>query len=285
MRRYTDGMRLVSNSPAASARRSRPAFTVIEVLVVLFIVGLFVLFSLPMHDRRARPHGNIQCLVNIKQLTLGWTLYTTDYHDQFMANRRYTHSNPAPTNNWVAGVMDWSAHPDNTNHTLLLRADAMALATYVKPAGVYLCPLDRSESAAGRRVRSYAMNAFIGDAGNAPARAGWKQHLQLADLKSPATTLVLADEHANSLDDGSFFNDPGRTSAWVDLPSARHNGATGFSFADGHSEIHKWKEADTRVAEIRNGPKPKLVSPNPSQDLAWVLERSTRPDTNTPSSD
>lgn len=276
-------MRLAFNSPAASTPRSSGAFTIIEVLVVMLLLVLLLLpVWLPPAMYRPRRTPGFQCLNNTKQLTLGWALYAGDYQDHFMSNQRYTRSRPAPTNNWVAGVMDWSAHPDNTNTALFTQPQAMAMASYVKSPSVYLCPMDRTESAAGRRVRSYAMNAFLGDTGNGPARVGWKQHLIMADLQSPMTTLVLVDEHANSIDDGSYFNDPSQTNAWVDLVSARHNGAAGFSFADGHSEIHKWKDARTRVAEVRDGAKPKLTARNPSEDLAWLLERSTRPETNAP---
>jgi prepilin-type processing-associated H-X9-DG protein len=32
-------------------------------------------------------------------------------------------------------------------------------------------------------------------------------------------------------------------SRFVDLPASYHNGACGFAFVDGHSEIHKWHGA------------------------------------------
>ena len=50
--------------------------------------------------------------------------------------------------------------------------------------------------------------------------------------------------------DATYAFDPGssRTSEyWRDLPASYHNRAGSFSFADGHSEIHKWME-------IGNGP-------------------------------
>ena len=35
-------------------------------------------------------------------------------------------------------------------------------------------------------------------------------------------------------------------SEWIDLPASYHNGAGGFAFADGHSEIHNWKVSTTK---------------------------------------
>jgi prepilin-type processing-associated H-X9-DG protein len=33
--------------------------------------------------------------------------------------------------------------------------------------------------------------------------------------------------------------------AWDDVPTPVHNSGGGLSFADGHSEVHKWKDANT----------------------------------------
>ena len=55
----------------------------------------------------------------------------------------------------------------------------------------------------------------------------------------PAQTWVFLDEHPDSINDAGFFNPKGYQ--WVDMPATYHNGACGFAFADGHSEIHKWR--------------------------------------------
>ena len=53
-------------------------------------------------------------------------------------------------------------------------------------------------------------------------------------------TWVTLDEHADSINDGFFIDDIASTS-WGDTPASYHGGACGFSFADGHAEIHQWK--------------------------------------------
>jgi prepilin-type processing-associated H-X9-DG protein len=52
-------------------------------------------------------------------------------------------------------------------------------------------------------------------------------------------TFVFVDEHPDSINDGAFFS-PQSKSQFVDIPATYHNRACGFSFADGHAEIHKW---------------------------------------------
>ena len=64
-----------------------------------------------------------------------------------------------------------------------------------------------------------------------------------ATIDLPSKTQVFMDEHPNSLNDAAFgwSDDP---QAIVDYPAAYHIGsAAGFSFADGHSEIHRWLSA------------------------------------------
>ena len=62
----------------------------------------------------------------------------------------------------------------------------------------------------------------------------------------------------------------------VDYPASYHNGAAGFSFADGHSEIKKWKDPRTTPA-LKKGQQLTLNQPQPNnQDVVWVQDRTTR---------
>src|SRR5207249_4772677 len=70
-----------------------------------------------------------------------------------------------------------------------------------------------------------------------------------------ASLWVFVDEHPDSINDGLFGMHmplpktlwPGGTVPWDDVPASYHNGACGFSFADGHGEIHKWLDANTKA--------------------------------------
>jgi prepilin-type processing-associated H-X9-DG protein len=256
------------------------AFNLIELLMVVAVLTLIAAFVLPLLVKRRPPAAHSHnCMINVKQLTLGWLMYATDWGDTLVPNRPYGLPG-IPTNNWVAGVMDWTTSPQNTDRGLLLGNGL--LSPYIKSAEVYHCPADDSRSAAGPRVRSYSMNAFLGGGAHGPAFSGWKQHTNVSDLLSPVMTFVIVDEHANSIDDGYYVNDPNRTSAWLSLPASRHNGAAVFGFADGHSEIHRWMEASTQERTIPGGPKPHVIVGRGERgaDLAWVLSGTTRPETN-----
>ena len=53
-------------------------------------------------------------------------------------------------------------------------------------------------------------------------------------------TFVFLDEREDSINDGTFSTDVDNPLHLRDVPASYHGGAGGFSFADGHSEIHQW---------------------------------------------
>jgi len=248
------------------------AFTLLELLVLMAVAAILLALALPIYDRPG-PNLAVRCLNNTKQLTLGWMIFATDHEDSLIANEPYV-GGLARSDNWVCGIMDWSANEQNTNLTCLL---TNRLGDYIKSVQVYHCPSDRSESAAGKRIRSYTMNVFMNGGTHRVGLEGWQQYRKLPEIASPVNLFVVVDEHPNSIDDGCFFNDPNRTSRWESLPAGYHAGAAGFSFADGHSEIHKWQDSSTRQPVVVGGPKPNVIVqlPQDAIDLNWTLDRTT----------
>ena len=68
----------------------------------------------------------------------------------------------------------------------------------------------------------------------------YRQYVKLGSVLQPAVTWVTHDEQGDSINDAFFIVGLG-ASSWGDIPGSYHGGACGFSFADGHAEIHKWK--------------------------------------------
>ena len=98
------------------------------------------------------------------------------------------------------------------------------------------------------------MNSIFGIFGgsdkNTPRGMNWgfseyRQYLKQDQVPRPAKTWLILDEHPDSINDGYFINNP-TASNWQDVPASYHNGACGFAFADGHSEIHKWRACMTQ---------------------------------------
>ena len=79
---------------------------------------------------------------------------------------------------------------------------------------------------------------------------------------SPSMLWVLVDENPEGLNDAAFAFRMDQPS-WIDAPGSYHNGACGFAFADGHSEIHKWQEMPEPASE---------ANPN---DWGWMAQRTS----------
>ena len=105
------------------------------------------------------------------------------------------------------------------------------------------------------RVRSVSMNAALG--GNPqidnliPGRTYVAARKQSELIKpGPVLVWVTLDEHPDSINDAVFHLMEGRPptqAEWRDLPASYHyGGGCNFSYADGHSEIKKWKDARTK---------------------------------------
>ena len=93
-------------------------------------------------------------------------------------------------------------------------------------------------------------------------------------------TFVLLDEREDSINDGYFalemdyYPDLGRTRI-VDFPGSYHNRAAVFSFADGHSEMHKWIDPRTTPPLSQTDQLQDIPSAN-NRDVQWLQEHSTR---------
>ena len=217
------------------------------------------------------------CMSNTKQLALAWVAYSHDNNDTLVVN-----DDKSGLESWCAGELNWGTSSDNTN-TLFLSDDQYALLAsyYARQFKLHKCPADMYASDPQRalgwssRARSISMNAAMG-----PGRKHFAWCDEIRKMSSlvqppPAMAWVFVDEHPDSINDPMLYinrNLPLYNAEWVDWPASYHDGACGFSFADGHSEIHKWRDSRTR-APVRYTSINNMVVGG-SMDYGWIAQRT-----------
>jgi prepilin-type N-terminal cleavage/methylation domain-containing protein/prepilin-type processing-associated H-X9-DG protein len=264
------------------------AFTLIELLVVIAIIAILAAMLLPaLAKARAKTQG-ISCMSNLKQLQLGWFLYSGDYNDRIIPTAGLDQLVNTPTdpraqpdnakNQWIYG--DMGTAPGNTDIRLLQMG---LIFPYVKSVSIFKCPADRRtdrwpNTTGTPTVRSMSMNAWMNPINSWNSVAGYGGVSKLRDFRkqtdiiapAPVKCWVTIDENPWSINDGWFVCDPNKPTTWVDVPASYHNNAGGLGFADGHAEIKKWR--DSAMISARNN---NVIQTPGTPDLQWLQERTT----------
>lgn len=262
--------------------RNQSGFSRIDLAAVL--VGIFILGGISLSDiQSAEQHVRRRsCANNMRQLAIAMRVYVSDNAEHYPLNDHFKTREDARATNWVSGWLDFDpTNPDN------FRIDPNSSLLAPELSGSLLaCPSDPGrivvDGKPTPRVRSYAMNPYIGGKGKQLTK-GFRQ-IEMEEDANPRTVLLL-DEDRMTINDGSIdvvipgAGDPAEQREYVKVggfPGAYHNGASNFTSADGSVGTVTWHDERIRSAFSNAGERQLIQLGLQTQDGLFFRERFVR---------
>ena len=230
----------------------KPGFTLIELLVVVAIIAVLMAILLPAL-RHAREQGKtVVCLSNQKTLALSFTLYANENEDAVVRSF-------VDAASWV----DWPKWEDGRYLRDSELADARDLEAhfrgirdgklfrYVNMVEAYHCPSDRRSTfdptGGHLAYRTYSMpNCMNGDPGWERTVGGKNVTTQISSIRRPADSYAFLEESdPRGLNMGSWVMYLNREQ-WIDPLTVWHFDKSTIGYADGHAEVHTWRDELTK---------------------------------------
>ncbi len=264
----------------ASDRGKHGGFTMMDLLVVIATTGILVVLVLPTLGFSKAKSQAEYCLSNFNQMQQACSMYQRDYADLYPPNPDQVSPIEGynwvtdDQSGWMPPGTQGRNPQQALTMTYLTNSNWSVMAPYVaQNPGIFKCPADPRRGILNSNVvpcvRSTSMNQGVGTVDsywlqgfsshqgrpNVPVSGPWltgnrqeypySQYAtfgKASDFKNcrPSEIWVFVDDDPWTINDASMAV-IAATPDTVDYCSTMHQNGCGFSFADGHVEIHKWK--------------------------------------------
>jgi prepilin-type N-terminal cleavage/methylation domain-containing protein/prepilin-type processing-associated H-X9-DG protein len=255
----------------------KKGFTLIELLVVIAIIAVLLAILMPALSRVKEQGKRSKCLYNLKQLTLCWIMYADENDDKLINgdNGEYTsmynlgrpfddsHYNETP---WVLRDYDKTITAEKRRSI-----EQGALYPYAKTLALYKCPTVGKIVRGGAQeevMRTYSVSDAMNCKGWPEMKA--KMVKRRLPIENPAFRIVFVDDGGTSPSAMGGWTCYVLEEKWWDPPPVRHGDGTTFSFADGHSDYHKWKDPRTIEFGKRVPPTARSAVQAGNEDIHWA---------------
>lgn len=209
-----------SLAPAARRRQAR-AFTLIELLTVVAILGIIIAIAVPVLGGARSKARALACLSSLRSLGQGVALYAQDHQGQFPRSLHSAGAHGEP--GWavsIAPYLDAAPSANTAEWTTVFNRH-------------YRCTEDKNTDPS---LHSYGLNVYfeLTPAGDdyAGSPATWRR---LPQVPNPAKAVLLAETRPVPFGDhlmAHFWS--GTASAKNALAHDRHSGRAHYAFCDGH---------------------------------------------------
>lgn len=264
----------MKQNPSTKALQTR-AFTIVELAVIVAVLAMLVCLALPALAKAKTRSPGIGCLSNLRHMMVGWAMYSEENSGTLMLNAPAGYLTPTGQRmGWCLGGEDWHSNPGNINPFSYTNSGALMGPYISSNVRVLTCPADVIPSDNGRRIRSYSMSSQMGVPNSLifPSSGVYRKESDIT-CPSPKNAFVFCDESMLTLNDGYLQLALGAP-LYSDLPACYHEGGCGFSFADGHAEIHKWQSPYIQIPALYNVHIQNLASSGKDQDWFWIRDHA-----------
>ncbi len=175
---------------------TRKAFTLIELLVVIAIIAILAAILFPVFAQAKESAKKISCLSNMKQLSLGIIMYSTDY-DDYNTLAEYGGGTAVPHLTWTTLTFPYVKNGDRS-------VDSFGQSVTTGKSGIYSCASAPQKNLNNWQVEGYfygVHHAIFAD--NYGAGEAWfdptttASSLSTTEIDAPADKIMLMEKGAN----------------------------------------------------------------------------------------